>query len=49
MIRPIRIWFGASSWRREPQWLMEAFDVDKKATRDFALAGIRSWKAADHA
>jgi predicted DNA-binding transcriptional regulator YafY len=49
LVRPIRLWFGSSAWHREPQWLLECFDVDKRATRDFALAGIHSWKAADHA
>ncbi len=41
-VRPIRIWFGSTAWHREAQWLLEAWDLDRQATRDFALAGIRS-------
>lgn len=41
-VRPIRIWFGATAWHPEPQWLLEAFDLTKQATRDFALAGVLS-------
>lgn len=40
--RPIRLWFGSTAWHPEPQWLMEAFDLDRQATRDFAEAGKRS-------
>lgn len=36
-ITPIRVWFGATDWHPEPQWLLEAFDHDKGANRDFAL------------
>lgn len=39
-VLPIRIWFGSTAWHPEPQWLMEAFDLDKQGTRDFALCGI---------
>jgi hypothetical protein len=37
---PHRVWFGATSWHPDPQWLIRAFDVDKQAERDFALADI---------
>jgi hypothetical protein len=47
LVRPIRLWWGATAWHREPQWLPECFDVEKRATRDYALAGVHSWKAAD--
>lgn len=39
-IRPIRLWFGSTAWHREAQWLLECFDLDKLATRDYALAGM---------
>lgn len=45
-VRPIRIWFGCTAWHREAQWLLEAFDVEKLATRDFAMSGIISWREA---
>lgn len=43
-VRPIRIWFGSTAWHREPQWLLEAFDLDKLQTRDFAMCSISGWK-----
>ena len=39
-VRPIRIWFGSTAWHHESQWFMEAFDLDKMETRDFALSGF---------
>jgi len=36
-IRPLHIWFGATDWHPEAQWLLRAFDVEKQAERDFAL------------
>lgn len=42
-IKPITIWFGSSQWHPEPQWLMEAMDLEKNVVRDFALKDITSW------
>jgi predicted DNA-binding transcriptional regulator YafY len=39
-IRPSHIWFGSTSWHPEPQWLMDAVDLEKGAERSFALADI---------
>lgn len=39
-VRPIRIWFGSTAWHTASQWFMEAFDLDKLETRDFALSGF---------
>lgn len=36
-VTPIYIDFGETDWHPEPQWLMRAYDNDKKAFRDFAL------------
>ena len=36
-ITPKRIWWGATDWHPEPQWLLTAFDAEKQAERDFAL------------
>lgn len=41
-VRPIRIWFGSTAWHTESQWFLEAFDLDRQATRDFAMEGILS-------
>lgn len=37
-IIPHSVWFGATEWHSEPQWLLSALDTDKWAARDFALA-----------
>lgn len=37
-ITPQRLWYGATEWHPKPQWLLQAFDHDKAASRDFALA-----------
>jgi predicted DNA-binding transcriptional regulator YafY len=41
-IVPERIWFGATDWHPEEQWLLEAIDLDKHAARSFALKDIRT-------
>lgn len=47
-VRPIRVWFGSTAWHRETQWHLEAFDLDKMATRDFAMANILGdWHCAN--
>ncbi len=43
IIVPKRIWFGATEWHPEPQWLLDALDVEKNADRSFALKDISSW------
>lgn len=45
-IEPIKIWFGATKWHPEPQWLLDAIDIDKQAERSFALKDITSWQAS---
>jgi predicted DNA-binding transcriptional regulator YafY len=42
-IIPKRIWFGKNEWHSE-QWLLEAFDVEKNADRDFAMKEIKEWR-----
>lgn len=39
-VKPSRIWFGATDWHPEPQWVLEALDVDKGAERSFAMRDI---------
>lgn len=39
-VRPIKIWCGSTAWHPEPGWLLQAFDIDKMATRDFAMSGM---------
>ena len=42
-IFPIRVFFGSNEWHKENQWLLEAIDLEKNATRTFAMKDIRSW------
>ena len=44
-IIPERIWFGATQWHPEEQWLMDAHDLGKDALRNFAIKDIKEWKA----
>lgn len=41
-VLPQRIWYGATEWHPDPQWLLTAVDVDKGVERDFALTGFAS-------
>ena len=43
-VKPIRIWFGSTGFHPEAQWLLEAFDLDRRETRDFAMAAISNWR-----
>lgn len=43
-IRPINLLFGSSQWHREPQWLLDAMDLDKGAPRTFAMKDIHGWQ-----
>lgn len=38
-------WYGSTNWHTQPQWLINAFDMDKRAERDFALCDVHAWKA----
>ncbi len=40
---PQRLWFGATTWHPEEQWLLDAVDVEKGAQRSFALRDIQSY------
>jgi hypothetical protein len=44
-IVPQRVWFGASEWHPEPQWMLDALDVDK-GERSFALRDVIDFGAA---
>jgi predicted DNA-binding transcriptional regulator YafY len=39
-VLPKRIWFGATEWHPEPQWLMDATDLEKDSERSFAMQDI---------
>lgn len=42
-IVPHRIWFGSTAWHPEPQWLLDALDLEKNEVRSFAVRDIRAW------
>ena len=42
-IRPERLHFGSTSWHPEPQWLLDAEDLEKREKRTFAMKDIRVW------
>lgn len=46
-IRPSHIWFGSTSWHPEPQWVLEAIDLDKDAPRSFAMSDILNFDCSE--
>lgn len=36
-VEPLKVWFGSTEWHPEPQWFLQAIDIEKNAARDFAL------------
>lgn len=47
VVRPIAIRFGATEYHPRPQWLMQAFDLEKQAVRDFAMSDLSDIDPAD--
>jgi hypothetical protein len=45
-IVPVGIRFGTTEWHTEPQWLLQATDLDRDATRTFAMKDIMEWGRA---
>lgn len=42
-VRPIEVWYGATEWHPEEQWLLRAWDRDRQDERNFALRDVQSW------
>lgn len=42
-ILPKKIWFGVTEWHPEPQWLLDAEDLERHVQRSFALKDIQQW------
>ena len=40
-ILPIRLFYGSTEWHKEKQWLIKVYDLDKNATRDYALKDFK--------
>lgn len=39
-VKPSTIFFGSNEWHHEPQWFLEAWDLDKQAFRHFAIKDV---------
>jgi predicted DNA-binding transcriptional regulator YafY len=44
---PVAIRWGSDLWHPTPQWLMDAFDLDKRESRTFALRDVGRWQPGD--
>lgn len=44
-VSPMGIRFDSSQWHPEPQWLLDAYDIDKDDVRIFAVADIHRWSS----
>jgi predicted DNA-binding transcriptional regulator YafY len=42
-IVPQRCYLGEVEWHPGPQWIIDAWDVDKAAVRSFAVCDIQRW------
>jgi predicted DNA-binding transcriptional regulator YafY len=42
-IIPREVRFISTEWHPEPQWVLEAYDLDRKAERSFAIKDINDW------
>lgn len=42
-VEPIMFYFGSTEWHPDPQMLMRAFDREKEAIRDFAVADMKGF------
>jgi predicted DNA-binding transcriptional regulator YafY len=45
-VMPYGIKFGFVPGIHEAQWLLDAFDIEKRAARTYAIAKIAGWRAA---
>lgn len=44
-ILPLAIWFGATEWHKEEQWLLHAIDLEADTeAKDFAMKDIHGWR-----
>lgn len=42
-VLPLRVEFKATEWHPEPQWILQAFDLEKQAEPSFALKDVKRW------
>ena len=48
IIKPGRVFFGKNTWHKTEQWLLTAYDVNKKSSREFAMKDIHKWEPFVH-
>jgi predicted DNA-binding transcriptional regulator YafY len=41
---PVRFFWGESDYHPGYQWLLEAFDLDRRDMRTFAMSGVKNWR-----
>jgi len=46
-IIPKEMMFTSNDWYKEEQWLLAAFDLDKKLPRTFAMTNIHQWSVPE--
>ncbi len=46
LIIPHALRWASTEWEPETQWILEAYDIQKEARRDFAIQDIHSWEPA---
>jgi len=44
IVRPKLMYWGFTDYHKEVQWLLVAYDIDRKADRTFAMVSISNWK-----
>jgi len=42
-IIPEKIWYGTTEWHPENDWILDAFDLEKKSIRSFSIKDIKAW------
>lgn len=42
-IQPLELWFGATEYHPEEQWLLRTLDIEKGEERNFATKDIKRW------
>jgi predicted DNA-binding transcriptional regulator YafY len=43
LINPISLYFGSTDYHPEKQWILHAWDYDRRDFREFAMKDIKQW------
>ena len=43
VVNPIKLYYGNTKWYPDNQWLLEAYDIEKKDIKIFAMKNIQKW------